>query len=641
VDAHLTGNPALIVALALAVGMVAQALARHLRIPGIVLLLASGVLLGPDGMGIIRPEVLGESLHILIGFSVAVILFEGGLNLEWRRVRREAVPIRRLLSLGVVITAVGAALAARLFLGWDGRLAVMFGTLVIVTGPTVVTPLLRRIRVQRELETILETEGVVVDAIGAIVAIVTLEVVLSPGGTSRILGLVGLPSRLVFGILFGLVGGAILALLLRLRRAVPEGLENILTLSLALAIYQLSNAVMAETGIVSVIVAGMVVGNANTPVQRELREFKEQLTVLLIGMLFVLLAAAVRLHEIAALGVRGLSVVLILMFIVRPATVLACTWGAGMGWRPKAFLAWVAPRGIVAAAVSSLFDDRLTAAGMSGGAELRAMVFLVIAATVIFQGATAEFVARLLRVRRPSGQGFAILGANPLGRILGRVLATGGEKVVFIDSSAEVYQEAQEERLRVVYGNALEERVLMTAGVESRKAVLSLLGNGAVSLLFARKSREEYGTPRACVALDSVRCSITPAMVHQAGASVLFAEPVDLELWSVRLRRGLATVQQWRREEMDEVASEVEKGWSLPANRPNSLLPLAMQRGEGMVPLDDETRVKTGDVVFWLVFGERADELQEWLTSQGWYSLAEEEENAAAERARLNTPATS
>ncbi|MFH1844792.1 MAG: sodium:proton antiporter [bacterium] len=458
-DLHtdLHANPALIVALALAAGITAQVMARHLRIPGIVLLLGVGVLLGPDGLGFVQPEVLGESLNILVGFAVAVILFEGGLNLRWSRIRRQAGVIRWLLTVGVVITALGGALAARLFLGWDWTFSLLFGTLVIVTGPTVITPLLRRIRVRRPLETILETEGVFVDGIGAITAIVCLEVVLRPEGSSLAGGFLGLPSRLVFGLVFGLVGGLLLALALRWRRTIGEGLENAFTLALVLVLFQVSNALMAETGIISAIVAGLVVGNVRSPVQRELKEFKEQLTVLLIGMLFILLAADVRLAEIQALGWPGLLTVLALMLVVRPLSVLVCTWRVNMPWRERAFLAWIAPRGIVAAAVATLFDERLTEAGISGGQEMRALLFLVIAATVLFQGATAEYIARWLGVRRPSNQGFAILGANPLARTLGRLLLRQGEPVVLMDSSVTKHRKAQEEDFRVVYGNALEE----------------------------------------------------------------------------------------------------------------------------------------------------------------------------------------
>jgi NhaP-type Na+/H+ or K+/H+ antiporter len=657
--ADIHANPGLTVALALAVGMVAQSLARHLRIPGIVLLLGAGVLLGPDGLGMIQPEALGEGLQILIGFAVAVILFEGGLSLSWRRMRDQAVAIRRLLSLGAAITALGGTLAAKLALGWDWPMAILFGTLVIVTGPTVITPLLRRIKVQRRLETILETEGVLVDAIGAIVAVVALEVVLSPSGSSLALGFMNLPQRLLFGALLGLAGGVLLAITLRFERIVPEGLENIFVLSSALAIYQISNALIHETGIVSVIVAGMVVGNVRGLVQRELREFKEQLTVLLIGMLFVLLAADVRLREIAALGVPGLTVVLALMFIVRPAAILSCTWGAGITWRQKAFLAWVAPRGIVAAAVASLFHDQLAAAGIGGGNDMRAMVFLVIAATVFFQGATAEFVAGFLRLRRPTGMGYAILGANPLARAMGRLLRQADEKVVLIDADALTYQEAEEEDCRVVYGNGLEERVLLGAGIESRKAVMGMLSNGAVNILFARKARREFKVPRAYVAIQRGHGAINREMVEQAGATVLFAADADLDLWSVRLRRELAAVQIWRRGDADappegteEIAAKTAAGPSpvdadkdagkdvvggagkeagretekepvkdplVPPREVKSLLlPLAIRLNENIVPVDSHTRVRDGDEVYWLVFTERADEAAAWLRQEGW-----------------------
>ena len=196
-------DPAFNVGLALAVGMLAQALARHLRVPGIVLLLAAGVLLGPDLLGIVHPESLGDGLQMLVGFAVAVILFEGGMNLNLSRLRREALSIRRLATWGAVVTAIGGALAARLLLGWDWTLSALFGTLVIVTGPTVINPLLRRIRVKPSLATVLEAEGVLVDAIGAIIAVVALEVALSPSGQSLALGSWHLLSRLGFGAILG------------------------------------------------------------------------------------------------------------------------------------------------------------------------------------------------------------------------------------------------------------------------------------------------------------------------------------------------------------------------------------------------------------------------------------------------------
>src|SRR5688500_7541293 len=242
-------DPALTFALALAAGMTAQVLARHLRVPGIVLLLLAGVLLGPDMAGIVRPQTLGAGLQIIVGAAVAVILFEGGMHLDLARLQREALTIRRLVTVGAIITGVGGTLAARYVMGWEWRVAVPFGALVIVTGPTVITPLLRRIRVTHKLHTILEAEGVLIDPIGAIIAVVALEVVLAQELSTAARGLVGIPTRLIFGTLAGAAGGFVMAKLLASERFIPEGLESVFTLALLLGLYATCEAVLSESGI--------------------------------------------------------------------------------------------------------------------------------------------------------------------------------------------------------------------------------------------------------------------------------------------------------------------------------------------------------------------------------------------------------
>lgn len=398
-------DPALTVALALAAGIVAQAAARHLRVPGIVLLLAAGVLLGPDVLGLVRPSSLGDNLHMVVGMAVAVVLFEGALNLQLERLREEAAVIRRLITWGVLVTAACAAMLAHWVMGWSWQLAVLFGTLVTVTGPTVITPLLRRIRVTRSVHTIAEAEGVLIDPIGAIVAVVALEVVLETTLGGAALDLLGVPYRLGIGGVVGIAGGFFIAVLLRREDWVPEGLENVFTLALVLALYEVSDAIAHETGLLAVVVAGFVVGNMETRVQKELMEFKEQLTVLLIGLLFVLLSADVRVASVAELGWPGVLTVLGLMLVVRPLDVGVCTLGSELDVREKTFLSWLAPRGIVAAAVSSLFARRLAEAGVEGGEALVALVFLVIAATVLVQGGTVGLVAERLGLRRPGDEG--------------------------------------------------------------------------------------------------------------------------------------------------------------------------------------------------------------------------------------------
>lgn len=615
-ELHLTGNPSLTLAVALAAGVVAQVVARHLRIPGIVLLLGAGVLLGPDGLGVVRPDDLGEALGMLVEYGVAVILFEGGLSLNWSRLRREARTIRLLVSLGAVITAAGGAVFAYSVLGWTWSLSILFGALVIVTGPTVITPLLRRIKIKHKLETVLEAEGVFIDAVGAIFAVIVLEIVLTPTGSSLVLGMANLPGRLIFGILMGIAGGICIAFALRVRGLVPEGLENVLTLVLALAIFHVSNALAGETGIVAVVAAGLVVGNVRTPPLSELREFKEQLTILFIGMLFVLLAADVRVADVTALGARGLLVVAALMAVVRPLNVIACSLRSGMTWREKAFLSWLAPRGIVAAAVASLFYERLSSAGIEGGAELRALVFLVIAVTVLLQGTTGGWIARLLGVQRTSGQGYAILGAQPIGRLIAKLLRESGEEVVLIDASAETCKEAEGESIRIVCGNAMDERVILSAEVGGRKAAIGILPNDAVNLMFARKARSVYKVPRAYVAIQKGHAAVDAEMVAEAGARLLFGDHADLELWSVRLRRGIALLQVWVPGE-DALKAGTKPG-EIPKEMQNTVLPLAVRREKTLELLDELTKLKDGDVVLWLVVADREREAGEWLTSEGW-----------------------
>ncbi len=617
-------DPAFNVGLALAVGMLAQALARHLRVPGIVLLLAAGVVLGPDLLGIVQPDSLGEGLQMLVGFAVAVILFEGGMNLNLRRLQREALSIRRLSTWGALVTGAGGAVAARSVLGWSWTLSVLFGTLVIVTGPTVINPLLRRIRVNTNLATVLEAEGVLVDAIGAIVAVVALEVALSPSGESLAMGSLHLLSRLGFGALLGGVSGLLLALLLRSEHWVPEGLENVFTLSIALALFQLSNGFLEESGIVTVTAAGLVVGNVKTRALSDLKEFKEQLTVLLIGMLFVLLAADVRMAEVRALGWPGAATVALLMLVVRPLNIAAGTWGSGLPLRDKAFLSWLAPRGIVAAAVSSLFANELDHAGIEGGSQLRALVFLVIAVTVLVQGLSGGLVARLLGVRRQSNRGLVVLGASSLGLTLGRLLRGSDVPVIFLDSSPQATRQAQEEEFRVLYGNALSEAILLRADLDGRAGALAVTQNEELNLLFARKAREEFKVPIVRVALTSQGGTATRDMVHEIGARVLFGRPRNVTLWSERLARGAAQVLRWRlasRNTFD--VTEAPQSRNHPKN---FVLPLTVESADGVhQAIDDRTPFRRGDVARIAILEEHRQEAEAWLAQEGWEELKEEE----------------
>ena len=582
------GIPALTFALALAAGIAAQSLARHLRVPGIVLLLAVGVLLGPDVANVVRPETLGHGLDEIVGLAVAVVLFEGGLNLGWKRLRAEAVTIRRLITVGGGITAAGASVAAMWIMGWSWRPAVLFGAIVTVTGPTVITPLLRRIRVKRNLQTILEAEAVLIDPIGAILAVVLLEFVLSTTTMSAAASLLGLPLRLAAGAALGIGGGLLLGRLLRSEWLVPEGYENVFTLAMVLALFEVSNAIFPESGIMAAAVAGLVVGNMRTRVAAELREFKEQLTVLLVGLLFVLLAADVRVAEVLDLGWPGGLTVLALMLVVRPLDVAVSAAGSELSRRDRLFLSWLAPRGIVAAAIATLFARRLGAEGVAGAEQLLALVFLVIAATVVVQGGTAGLVATWLGVRNPL-RGWAVLGANALGRALAWSMQRGDEPVVVIDRNASEVQAADREGHRVVYGDASQERTLLQADVESRRGFIGVTPSDSMNLLLARRAADLTGVPESLVAIDRRTQSVTTAQVLEAGSRILFGREIELEDWIHRFLHGAVCVERWR---LDRVGEDSQAAALAPP-----ILPIALERNGRAFPIDERTEIRAGDVL--------------------------------------------
>jgi NhaP-type Na+/H+ or K+/H+ antiporter/Trk K+ transport system NAD-binding subunit len=609
-------NSALTVGVAMAAGVGAQIVARHLAIPGIVLLLVAGVLLGPDGAALVHPEVLGAALHALVGFAVAVILFAGAMNLDLRRLSEERVVIRRLVTWGAFITGGGAALSVRALLGWEWGIAALFGSLVIVTGPTVVTPLVRRLRLREPLGTILEAEGVLIDPVGAIFAVVTLEVV-HAGANPFVSTFQTAAAALSAGALAGFAAGALIVLLLRPRWLVPAGLENILVLSIVMFTFQLSESLRSESGLAAVVVAGLVVGNVHTRVARELLEFKEQLTVFMIGVLFVLLAADVRMSEVRALGWAGLTTVAALIVVVRPLQAGLCTVGSGLGWRERVFVASMAPRGIVAAAVASLFSQYLIERESAGGPALRALVFLVIAGTVLAYSVAGEVIARVLGLRQPTGRGYAFLGCNALSIALARGLELDGDEVVFVDSNMERVLDGRSRGYPVLHGQGLHPEVIEALEPGTRTGCIALSPNEEVNLLFARGVREETRVPRLYIALRRDSGGIAAETVRGADASLLFGRPCDLEQWSGGLEDGTVNVEVRLR--TDRPAPS-EQAASL--DQEPSLLILAVRRRGRRVPYDEAALLESAAEIVVAIDGHRRAAAEAALAARGFGASA-------------------
>ncbi len=391
----------ILISVTVVAGIAAQVLAGYFHIPSIVLLLLFGILLGRDGFDFLDPSLLGVGLEVLVSLLVAVILFEGGLNLQLGELKEVSTSLRNLVTLGVIITLTGAAIAAHWLSEFPWSIAFLYASLVVVTGPTVINPLLKQIGVEKEVSTLLEGEGVFIDPIGAILAVIVLHFVLS-GNVEPLILIKGLVWRLGLGIIIGVGGGWLLSQLLKQDQFLSQELKNLVVLASVWGLFSLAQALRGESGLVVAVVMGIVLRATNLPSELLLRGFNEQLSILANSILFILLAADLSIASIFALGWGSVLAVLVLMLIIRPINILISTWNQDLNWQQQLFLSWVAPRGIVAASLASLFAVSLTKQGINGGDSIKALVFLTIMMTVLLQGLTAGWVASLLNLRLTS-----------------------------------------------------------------------------------------------------------------------------------------------------------------------------------------------------------------------------------------------
>jgi NhaP-type Na+/H+ or K+/H+ antiporter len=476
-------------------GISAQVLGEYLKIPSIVFLLIFGIALGRDGLEILHPELLGSGLEVLVALAVAIILFEGGLNLELKQLGRVSGSIRNLVTIGTLITFLGGGMAAHWLGEFPWQIAFLYASLIVVTGPTVVGPLLKQVTVDRRVATLLEGEGVLIDPVGAILAVVVLDTILnkSPYSVEIISSLL---FRLGVGAIIGGVSGWLLGTFYKSANFVSDDLKNLVVLAGVWGTFGLSQTIISESGLMATVIAGIVLRAFSIPEERLLLRFKGQLTVLGVSVLFILLAADLSIASIFALGWGSVLTVLVLMLIVRPLNILICTWGNGMNWRQKCFLSWIAPRGIVSASVASLFSILLTQNGVNGGDSIKGLVFLTIMMTVFIQGLSAGAVANMLKITSDQTTGAMIIGCNPLGRLIAGLFITAGESVILIDTDKDACEKAKKDNLPVVHSSALDYQVLEEAGIESFGCLITLTNNGDVNLMIAQRASEEFNLPK-------------------------------------------------------------------------------------------------------------------------------------------------
>jgi len=474
------------------IGIGCQWLAWLLKVPAILILLLAGIVVGPVS-GLVNPDTLfGDLLFPVISLSVALILFEGGLTLRLHELHDVGHVVRNLVTMGALVTWVVIGLATHALLGFSWELSFLFGALVVVTGPTVIVPLLRTVRPRANLSNILRWEGILIDPLGALLAVLVFNFIVS-GRQSEPLQTFGL---IVFvGSLAGALGAYGLGLVLR-RHLLPEYLHNVATLAIVLAIYTVANKLAHESGLLAVTLMGMLLANQKqTPIEGIL-DFKESLSVLLISILFIVLAARIDFNELVFLGWGALAVITVIIFVARPLAVMVSAIGSGLNWREQALLSWIAPRGIVAAAVSALFALRLDQMGVADANLLIPLTFLVIISTVVLQSLSARPVAKLLDLAEPEPRGVLIVGAHPAARAIAQELASHDFRVLLADTNWDNIRAARMAGLNTYFGNVVSEHADRHLDLVGLGQLFAMSRRPALNALACQRYKSEFGGNR-------------------------------------------------------------------------------------------------------------------------------------------------
>ncbi|HEX5959617.1 MAG TPA: sodium:proton antiporter [Rhodanobacteraceae bacterium] len=481
-----------VLTLLLVVGFFAQWLAWRLRLPAILFLLLIGILLGP-ATGLFDPDqVLGDFLFPTVSLAVALILFEGSMTLRFSELHGIGRAVRGMVSYGAVLALLMLAAAAHWIAGVRWEIAFLFGALTCVTGPTVITPMLRTLRPNARIASALRWEGIVLDPLGALFAVLAFEAIVShqQGHSLAVFG-----ATIGIGAGLGLAVAAALGFLLY-RQMIPEYLQAYGTLIAVLGAFTLSNQLAHESGLVAVTIMGITLGNLRHIHIDHIMDFKEHLSTLLVSLLFVVLAARLDWPLPPGMLMAGILVFVVAQFVIRPLSILAATFGSNMNWRERALLGYVSPRGVVAASVSSLFALRLGELGMQGVDALVPLVFILIIATVVLQSATARPLARWLKVAAPDPNGLLIFGSDEVARGIGKALAEQKFQVLLADDDWDGISQARMAGLATFYGSPTSQHAALHLDLTGIGRLLAVSTRRELNSLACMHYRQEFGRER-------------------------------------------------------------------------------------------------------------------------------------------------
>lgn len=490
-------------------GILAQWFAWKLKIPAILPLVLIGLLVGPiaaeflsdDKTKWIQPQwdgteglFPGESLFNFVSLAISIILFEGGLTLRMREAKRVGPIITKLITVGSIVTFFLGAVAAHFIFYLNWEISFLFSALIIVTGPTVITPILRNIPLKKDVSAVLKWEGILIDPIGALIAVLVFEFIsVDAGGEFTKTVFIEFGKIVLFGASFGFTFAHALNFSIN-KRWIPHYLMNVFALAAVLGVYVLSDNFAKESGLLAVVVMGMVLGNSKSPYLKELLYFKESLSVLLISILFILLAANINFTDLLLLYNWNTAILFaIVVFVIRPVGVFLSTRGSQLKMNEKIFISWVGPRGIVAAGIASLFGLKLAKNGVPDAEFITPLVFMIVLGTVLLNATTARIFAKIVGVFLTKSGGILIVGASKISRLVGHYLESNGRHVVLIDSNISNVAKAQDQGLEAINSNIYSDKLLDNIELNDVGYLVALTGNTDINKYAIDKFGKEFG----------------------------------------------------------------------------------------------------------------------------------------------------
>jgi NhaP-type Na+/H+ or K+/H+ antiporter len=512
-----------------------------LKLPAIIFLLLTGIVAGPL-LGWLQPEkLLGDLLLPFVSLSVAVMLFEGGLTLKYREIAGLEKVVRRMVSIGMLITWVITAIATRYALHFTWEVSFLFGAVTVVTGPTVIVPMLRTVRPTASVANILRWEGVVIDPIGASLAVLVYEfIIVSKSGDSALGHTLMIFAQIVLvGLVLGILGGYLFGITLR-RHWLPEYLHNVGTLALVWGVFALSNILQHESGLVSVTIMGIWLANMKGVDVDDILNFKESLSIILISLLFIILAARIDFAILKDMGWRAVIVFLSIQFLSRPLNVMYATIGSKLSWPERHILAWIAPRGIVAAAIAAIFAIQLEKIGYTEANQFVPLTFIVIIGTVLLQSATARPIAKWLKVAEPEPKGFLVIGANKVARAIAKVLEAQGFRVLLAEANWDNIAKAKMENLETFYGNPVSEHAERHLNLVGIGCMLALSHHESMNVISAMHYRLELGANAIYVLQSKPGENVSEKLKVpiRRRSSILFGKDITFNTLADMLSRG-------------------------------------------------------------------------------------------------------